>query len=95
MQLNCYPNDIAKEILNNMHEGHQGITKCRARTPSVWWPGVSKDVKSFLNRCNVCVKYCINLSEPLLQSTLPYHFGQKCQVIILFHNECVYLWVDF
>ena len=77
MRSNSYPNDIAKEILNNMHEGHQGIIKCRARARSVWWSDLSRDIQSFVNRCNVSVKYRINLIEPLLQSTLPHRPWQK------------------
>ncbi|KAI4879198.1 hypothetical protein NFI96_009429 [Prochilodus magdalenae] len=33
------PVDLQKDILEKIHEGHQGISKCRARAHhSVWWP---------------------------------------------------------
>ena len=49
------PMILQKEILNKIHEGHQGITKCHARAKSVWWPDLSRDIESFVNCCNVCV----------------------------------------
>ena len=33
------PTSLRKEMLNRVHYGHQGITKCRAKArQSVWWP---------------------------------------------------------
>ena len=37
------PSSMHLEILDNIHEGHQGITKCHQWTKSsVWWPGLSR-----------------------------------------------------
>ena len=79
------------KILNRIREGHQGITKCRARARSVWWQGLSRDIESFVNRCNVYVKYYIRPTESLLQSTLPHCPGQKVARDLFYFNNCVYL----
>ena len=39
------PPTLHKELLDKIHEGHQGITKCRERArQSVWWPGLSREL---------------------------------------------------
>ena len=51
------------EILDRLHEGHQGITKCRARAKvSVWWPGLSKQMEDLVHGCR---------TEPLIPSVTP------------------------
>ena len=36
------PLQLQSEILDKLHDGHLGITKCRARArQSVWWPGLT------------------------------------------------------
>ncbi len=43
---NCIvvPESLREETLQKVHEGHQGIQRCRLRVQSsVWWPGVSKE----------------------------------------------------
>ena len=46
------PRSLQKDMLNRIHEGHQGIVKCRERAKTtIWWPGVIKDVETFVNNC--------------------------------------------
>ena len=46
------PSVMRLEILDRLHEGHQGITKCRARAKaSVWWPGLSKQMEDLVHGC--------------------------------------------
>ena len=43
------------EILDRVHEGHQGITKCRERAKqSIWWPGLSKQIQDMIERYRLC-----------------------------------------
>ena len=46
------PPKMQDDALRQLHESHQGISKCRERTASaIWWPGISRDIKRFMDRC--------------------------------------------
>ncbi len=66
------PESLRRETLQKVHEGHQGIQRCRLRVQSsVWWPGVSKEVKQLVLQCPTCQKDSSPPSEPMLASELP------------------------
>ena len=68
------PCDLRLEMLQKLHAGHQGITKCRARAmSSIWWPGLSIQIEEMIKRCRTCSKEQKNKSEPLLP-TVQHHF---------------------
>jgi len=58
------PSSIRLEILGKIYEGHQRIAKCRerAKSSSVWWPGVSREI---------CALHRNNKPEPLIATPLP------------------------
>ena len=68
---------ISKETLAKIHHGHQGIQRCQARVmTSVWWPGVSQAVETYVKHCSHCQKKYVPPKEPR-----PY-YPQHCQVVL-------------
>lgn len=66
------PQEMRKEMLMKLHQGHLGIVKCRSRAKeSVWWPGISEQIKSVVANCPTCREHRNNRSEPLMLSKLP------------------------
>ena len=59
-------------MLDRIHTGHQGITKCRERArQSIWWPGLSKQLEEMVKCCTECCKVLTQRFEPLIPSCLP------------------------
>ncbi|CAM1318041.1 Uncharacterised protein r2_g2626 [Pycnogonum litorale] len=67
------PSNMRSEMLNLLHEGYFGINKCRARAQiTVWWPGISSDIKQMIINCVHCqVNASNHHREPLIASELP------------------------
>ena len=75
------------ETLHKIHASHQGIVRCQLRaTSSVWWPGISKDVESYVKKCPECVKMTANPREPLLTSPLPKYPWENVATDLFQHN---------
>ncbi|XP_061905542.1 uncharacterized protein K02A2.6-like [Entelurus aequoreus] len=59
-------------VLAKLHEGHQGVVKCRQRArQSVWWPGLSQQLNELVLNCRTCCKERQNHREPLMPSPYP------------------------
>ena len=66
------PRSMRLDILNSIHTGHLGITKCRARArASVWWPGLSIQIENMVANCSTCAKDRPEPKEPLMSSSFP------------------------
>ena len=66
------PAPMRREMLERIHHGHQGMTKCFARAQqSMWWPGLSRDIRELVERCEVCCQYSAYHTEPLITTPLP------------------------
>ena len=76
------PTAMRKEILEKLHEGHQGIAKVRERArQSVWWPGLSSQMEQMVKTCQTCCKF------PLIPSTLLSLPWQKVAINIFERQE--------
>ena len=66
------PMKLRHEILHKLHNGHQGIVKCclRARQ-SVWWPGISEDINTFIHNCDTCCRDFPIAIQPMIPNKLP------------------------
>ncbi|XP_041350801.1 uncharacterized protein K02A2.6-like [Gigantopelta aegis] len=72
------PVEMRKDILTRIHDGHQGIVKCRALAKcSVWWPGISQQIQSMIENCVICEKERKARPEPLKPSSVPDFPWQK------------------
>ena len=66
------------EMLQRIHSGHQGITKCFERAKqSIWWPGISKQIKEMIHKCLICCQQLTQQAEPLLPTVFPDYPWQK------------------
>lgn len=67
------PAKLRKETLEKLHEGHQGMEKCKnLARERIYWPGITKDIENFISQCAVCQKYRKkNAKEPIQQREIP------------------------
>ena len=66
------PAAMRLEMLDRIHEGHQGITKCRERAKkSVWWPGLSLQIEELVKGCRRCAEQRVDRKEPIIPSPVP------------------------
>ena len=80
--------------LEKLHEGHQGIQRCRLRAQeSVWWPGISSQIKDKIQRCPTCAELAINPVEPMIPSSLPDRPWQKLGADLFYYRGKNYLLV--
>ena len=71
MQGLVVPSSMRLNVLGKIHQGHQGITKCRERSKAgVWWPGLSRQIEDVVTSCHKCIK-CRVKPEPLIPSPVP------------------------
>uniref|UniRef100_A0A671U8K1 Gypsy retrotransposon integrase-like protein 1 n=1 Tax=Sparus aurata TaxID=8175 RepID=A0A671U8K1_SPAAU len=67
------PRSMRGETLQKIHDGHQGLSKCRERAcSSVWWPGLSAEINRLVTSCQVCHELKrTQQKEPLISTPLP------------------------
>ena len=86
------PESCRSEVLSTLHEGHQGITKCRARArDSVWWPSVAQEIATFITDCATCAKFRAQPAEPLKPTEFPSLPWERLACDIATHDATNYL----
>ena len=67
------PKTLKGYILEKLHEGHQGIEKCRLRARScIYWNGMNKDIEDYVRSCTICQKHQRSQpAETLMQHQVP------------------------
>ena len=52
------PQSMRKEMLDRIHESHQGIVKCKQRARDIlFWPGMSSQIEDKVSKCSVCNQF--------------------------------------
>ena len=86
------PASLQKETLAKLHHGHQGIDRCRQQARiSVWWPGISKQIKECDKKCQHCAKLNRPRKEPLIPSALPVYPWQKVGADLFVFDRATYI----
>ena len=86
------PESCCSEVLSTLHEGHQGITKCRARArDSVWWPSVAQEIAPFITDCATCAKFRAQPAEPLKPTEFPSLPWERLACDLATHDATHYL----
>ena len=66
------PAALQIQVLEQLYQGYQGVTKCRQQAKqSVWWPGLSIQVAEYIRNCATCASNQTQCVEPLVPSKLP------------------------
>ncbi|KAK0140295.1 hypothetical protein N1851_022770 [Merluccius polli] len=86
------PHCMRQEILHDLHSGHQGIVKCRARArQSVWWPGLSVHISQMVENCSTCSQHKAEHREPLLTTPVQDRPWQRVGTDLFFWEKKTYL----
>ena len=87
------PKAMRADILDRIHDGHLGQTKCLERARgSVYWPGITNQIKQKVASCSSCQAYQKKCNaEPLLEHERPEQPWPKIGVDIFYWNGNDYL----
>ncbi|XP_061906727.1 uncharacterized protein K02A2.6-like isoform X2 [Entelurus aequoreus] len=88
------PGELRGEVLQQLHSGHQGVVKCRARArQAVWWPGLSSHIRQMVENCNTCSQHRAEQREPLLTTAVQERPWQRVGTDLFFWKNSTYLLV--
>ena len=86
------PRCMRLQILDCIHTGHLGITKCRSRArTSVWWPVLSRQIEDLVAQCVTCAKDQPTHKEPLMSASFPSRLWERIATDLFELKGKVYL----
>ena len=66
------PIAMRKDVLAQLHEGHQGVEKCKScARQSVWWPGLNQQINKMVLNYRAYIQERQNRKETLMPSECP------------------------
>ena len=87
---------VVPETLCKIHQGHQGIQRCRLQVTSEWWPGVSTQMEELVKKCSTCMYLSPPVREPMIPSPLPTYPWEKVTTDLFeFQGQHYLLFVDY
>ena len=88
------PVSMRLDMLDRLHEGHQGVVKCTARAQtSVWWPCPSRQMEELVKNCTTCAMVRQNPAEPMVAAESHLRPWQKVGTDLLYFKKATYLLV--
>ena len=86
------PQVMRLEVLDSIHQGHLGITKCCARArQAIWWPGLSVQIQQMVAKCSVCAKLLPTPHEPLIPSSMPNRPWERVAMDLCYQDGGTYI----
>ncbi|KAK3750477.1 hypothetical protein QZH41_018118 [Actinostola sp. cb2023] len=87
------PKSMRKSIKKELHSSHSGIDGCLRRArESVYWPGMSSEIKEWISTCETCREYeTAQPKEPLMSHEIPERPWEKVGIDILTFQGTDYL----
>ena len=89
---------MRKEMQKLIHQGHQGIDKCRLRAKAaLYWHGISSEIEDLVSPCTACLEHQnYQQKEGLIQHDIPPSPWMKVglDLIMLKSKKCM-LMVDY
>ena len=70
---------LRQDLKTKVHAGHQGVNSCLRRARDlIFWPGMSADIRAYVESCDTCATYCAKQPEqPLQMHQVPERPWQK------------------
>lgn len=86
------PHGARGEILRRLHSSHIGVNGCLRRAESVFYPGLTADIKKTVSACAICEAHQMSTQrEPLLPHAAPTRPFEKVGVDIFTFRHIDYL----